>query len=157
MPQAKPHIDSGIPLGQATGPYAAQQTHEAATFSSHAATCLPSEEISRGEPAPDPPDRSDGAIASQGRKSVEEALDDTDQTRLPGHAETDDIEGLSSPSGPASSSTATTQARSIPITVKISLVVVEGLAAEELIRRQAAAVKAALQWFAGHPPGETKI
>jgi hypothetical protein len=38
--------------------------------------------------------------------------------------------------------------------VKIEFVVVDGPAAEELIKRQAAAVRDALQWFADHPPDE---
>jgi hypothetical protein len=36
--------------------------------------------------------------------------------------------------------------------VKIEFVVVNGPAADELIKRQAAAVRDALQWFADHPP-----
>jgi hypothetical protein len=39
-----------------------------------------------------------------------------------------------------------------PLNVKIEFVVVDGTAAEELIRRQAAAVRDALQWFADHRP-----
>lgn len=39
-------------------------------------------------------------------------------------------------------------------TVRIELVVIDsnGQLGKELLRRQAAAVKAALQWFADHPP-----
>jgi hypothetical protein len=41
-------------------------------------------------------------------------------------------------------------------TVRIELVVIDGngLLGKELLRRQAAAVKEALQWFADHPPGD---
>jgi hypothetical protein len=42
--------------------------------------------------------------------------------------------------------------RTGPLRVKIEFVVVNGPAAEELIKRQAAAVRDALQWFADHPP-----
>jgi hypothetical protein len=38
---------------------------------------------------------------------------------------------------------------------KITFVVVHGTAAEELIKRQGAAVRDALEWFASHPPDET--
>jgi hypothetical protein len=39
-----------------------------------------------------------------------------------------------------------------PLKVKVEFVVVRGPAAVELIKRQAAAVRDALQWFADHPP-----
>jgi hypothetical protein len=39
--------------------------------------------------------------------------------------------------------------------VKIEFVVMHGPAAEELIKKQSAAVRDALQWFADHPPDET--
>ena len=42
-----------------------------------------------------------------------------------------------------------------PLSVKITFVVVHGTAAEELIKRQGAAVRDALEWFANHPPDET--
>ncbi|MEV4638097.1 hypothetical protein AB0J80_12170 [Actinoplanes sp. NPDC049548] len=42
-----------------------------------------------------------------------------------------------------------------PLSVKITFVVVHGTAAEELIKRQGAAVRDALEWFASHPPDET--
>lgn len=42
-----------------------------------------------------------------------------------------------------------------PLNVKIEFVVLRGPAAEELIKRQGAAVRDALQWFADHPPDET--
>jgi hypothetical protein len=48
------------------------------------------------------------------------------------------------------------RARAGPLTVKVELVVVKGPAADELIKRQAAAVRDALQWFAENPPGETR-
>jgi hypothetical protein len=38
-----------------------------------------------------------------------------------------------------------------PLKVKVEFVVVPGPAAEELIKRQTAAVRDALQWFADHP------
>jgi hypothetical protein len=40
-----------------------------------------------------------------------------------------------------------------PLKVKIEFVVVDGRAAEELIRTQASALKEALQWFADNRPG----
>jgi len=49
---------------------------------------------------------------------------------------------------------AASRARAGPLTVKIEFVVVNGPAAEELIKRQAAAVRDALQWFAANPPNE---
>lgn len=39
-----------------------------------------------------------------------------------------------------------------PLRVRVELVVVDGPAAKELLKRQAAAVREALQWFADHPP-----
>jgi hypothetical protein len=42
-----------------------------------------------------------------------------------------------------------------PLSLKITFVVVHGTAAEELIERQGAAVRDALEWFANHPPDET--
>ena len=42
----------------------------------------------------------------------------------------------------------------IRLTSKITFVVVHGTAAEELIKRQGAAVRDALEWFAHHPPDE---
>lgn len=42
-----------------------------------------------------------------------------------------------------------------PLKVKIEFVVVRGPAAEQLIKRQVAAVRDALQWFADHPPDAT--
>jgi hypothetical protein len=42
-----------------------------------------------------------------------------------------------------------------PLRVKITFVVVHGTAAEELIKRQGAAVREALEWFASHPPEQT--
>jgi len=41
-----------------------------------------------------------------------------------------------------------------PLSVKITFVVVHGTVAEELIKRQGAAVRDALEWFASHPPDE---
>ena len=41
-----------------------------------------------------------------------------------------------------------------PLTVKIEFVVVHGPAADELIKRQATAIRDALQWFAEHLPDE---
>ena len=42
-----------------------------------------------------------------------------------------------------------------PLSLKITFVVVHGTAAEELIKRQGAAVQDALEWFARHPLDET--
>jgi hypothetical protein len=39
-----------------------------------------------------------------------------------------------------------------PLKVRVELVVVDGPAAKELLKRQAAVVREALQWFADHPP-----
>jgi hypothetical protein len=39
-----------------------------------------------------------------------------------------------------------------PLKVRVELVVVDGEAGKELMRRQATAVRDALQWFAGNPP-----
>ncbi|GAA0739530.1 hypothetical protein Drose_16995 [Dactylosporangium roseum] len=41
-----------------------------------------------------------------------------------------------------------------PLKVRVELVVVDGQAGKELLKRQAAAVREALQWFADHPPDE---
>ena len=41
-----------------------------------------------------------------------------------------------------------------PLRVRVELVVVDGPAAKELLKRQAAAVREALRWFADHPPEE---
>ena len=41
------------------------------------------------------------------------------------------------------------------LSLKVTFVVVRGTAAEELIKQQGAAVRDALEWFAGHPPDET--
>jgi hypothetical protein len=39
--------------------------------------------------------------------------------------------------------------------MKVELLVVTGPSAKALIRQQAAAVRDALRWFAGHPPDES--
>jgi hypothetical protein len=39
-----------------------------------------------------------------------------------------------------------------PLKVRVELVVVHESAAQELLKRQAMAVREALQWFADHPP-----
>jgi hypothetical protein len=39
-----------------------------------------------------------------------------------------------------------------PLKVRVELVVADGTAAKELLKRQAMAVREALQWFADHPP-----
>jgi hypothetical protein len=39
-----------------------------------------------------------------------------------------------------------------PLKVRVELVVVDGEAGKELMKGQAAAVRDALQWFAGNPP-----
>ncbi|WP_433300916.1 hypothetical protein ACQP2F_04605 [Actinoplanes sp. CA-030573] len=41
-----------------------------------------------------------------------------------------------------------------PLSLKITFVVVHGIAAEELIKRQGAAISDALEWFASHLPDE---
>lgn len=43
-----------------------------------------------------------------------------------------------------------------PLSLKITFVVVHGIAAEELIERQGAAVRDALAWFASHPTDEAE-
>ncbi len=43
-----------------------------------------------------------------------------------------------------------------PLKVRIELVVVDGEAGRELMRRQAAAVREALQWFADNPAGHVE-
>lgn len=56
---------------------------------------------------------------------------------------------------PATESAATEPPKSQHLNVKIEFVVLDGAAAEELIRKQAAAVRDALRWFADHPPDAT--
>lgn len=43
-----------------------------------------------------------------------------------------------------------------PLHVRIELVVIDSPDAKELLRRQAAAVRGALEWFAAHPRQETE-
>lgn len=54
--------------------------------------------------------------------------------------------------GSAAQAGATQHPGTGPLSVKITFVVVHGTGADELAKRQGAAVRDALEWFASHPP-----